>query len=149
MARMTLIRLERQIAAAPTAVYDFVTRPARWKEWHPASLRADAHAMDSLSVGANFEEDIRSAGFTRHLRWHVMESVPGVRWSAHALMGDGSRVKLHYELSESANGTRFVRSLDYELRPWLLRKLNDLFMWRRVQRESNHALDNLVKVFAR
>lgn len=146
---MTVIRIERQIPAAPAAVYDLVTRPARWKEWHPSSLRADAHAMESLAAGAQFEEDIRSAGFVRHLRWRVLESVPAARWAAHAVMDDGSRVSLLYELSDTANGTRFVRTLDYQLRPWLLRRLNDLFMWRRVQRESNRALDNLVAFFVR
>ncbi|MFA5940414.1 MAG: SRPBCC family protein [Sinimarinibacterium sp.] len=145
---MTVIRLERQIPAAPAAVYDLVTRPARWKEWHPSSLRADAHAMESLPAGTQFEEDIRSAGFVRHLRWRVMEGVPATRWSAHAVMNDGSRVSLLYELSAAPEGTRFVRTLDYRLQPWLLRRLNDLFMWRRVQRESNRALDNLVLMFS-
>lgn len=144
---MTTIRLEREVPAAPAAVYDLVTRPARWKEWHPSSLRADAHAQESLQAGAHFEEDIRSAGFVRHLRWRVLESVPPARWAATARMDDGSEVRLLYELSASPGGTRFVRTLDYTLRPWLLRWLNDLVMWRRVLRESNRALDNLAERF--
>ncbi len=144
---MTTIRIERHIPAAPAAVYDLVTRPARWKDWHPSSLRADAHAMDSLSAGARFEEDIRSAGFVRHLRWQVLDSQPPRRWAANATMDDGSRVSLRYELSAQAGGTRFVRTLDYTLRPWWLRVLNELLMWRRVRRESRRALDHLARHF--
>lgn len=147
MRQMTVIRLERHIAAPPLAVYDLVTRPARWHEWHPSSLRADAHAMESLAAGARFEEDIRSSGFTRHLRWTVLESVPSQRWCAEAVMDDGSQVRLLYELSADGTGTRFVRTLDYHLAPPLLRLFNNLLMWRRVRRESNRALDNLVARF--
>ncbi len=145
---MTVIRLERRIAAAPEAVYDLVTRPARWHEWHPSSIRADAHAMASLAAGARFEEDIRSSGFTRHLRWSVLESVPARRWCAEARMADGSTVRLLYELTPDGAGTHFVRTLDYRLAPLLLRWLNDLVMWRRVRRESNRALDHLVARFS-
>ena len=147
MRQMTTIRLERRIAAAPAAVYDLVTRPARWHEWHPSSLRADAHAMESLAAGARFEEDIRSSGFTRHLRWTVREAESPRRWCAEAVMDDGSQVRLLYELAADGAGTHFVRTLDYRLAPPLLRALNDLLMWRRVQRESNRALDNLVAWF--
>ena len=145
---MTIIRLEQFIAAPPLAVYDYVTRPARWKEWHPSSLRADEHALESLPAGASFEEDIRSAGFVRHLRWRVLEGMPAQRWAANAVMDDGSRVSLLYEFAEQAEGTRFVRTLDYTLRPPLLRWFNDLVMWRRVRRESLRALANLAARFA-
>jgi uncharacterized protein YndB with AHSA1/START domain len=148
MRHMSTIRLERRIDAAPEAVYDLVTRPARWHEWHPSSIRADAHAMDSLTAGARFEEDIRSSGFTRHLRWTVLESEPARRWCAEARMDDGSEVRLLYELQPDGDGTHFVRTLDYRLAPPLLRLLNDLIMWRRVRRESNRALDNLAARFA-
>lgn len=145
---MTTIRLERHIAAPPAVLYDYVTRPARWKEWHHSSLRADAHALESLPAGAAFEEDIRSAGFVRHLRWRVLESLPGERWSAQAVMDDGSRVSLLYEFAAQDGGTHFVRTLEYTLRPPLLRLLNDLLMWRRVRGESQRALDRLKQRFA-
>ena len=148
MRHMTVIRLERLINAAPAAVYDLVTRPARWHEWHPSSIRADAHALHSLAAGARFEEDIRSAGFARHLRWTVLDAASPRRWQAEATMEDGSRVNLLYELAPDSGGTRFTRTLDYRLAPPLLRLLDALIMWRRVRRESNRALDNLAARFA-
>lgn len=140
---MTTVKLDIQIAAPPRVVYDFVTRPARWHEWHPASLGAEPHAMESLRSGTKFEEDIRSSGFKRHLRWQVLDSRPGERWEASAVMGDGSTVHLLYEFSASGSGTRFARTLNYQIKPPVLRWLNDLVVWRRVRRESQQALDNL------
>lgn len=145
---MTTIQLERIIPAAPAAIYDLVTRPARWHEWHPSSIRADASALESLVAGARFEEDIRSAGFIRHLRWQVTDAESARYWAASAVMDDGSTVALQYRLQVDPAGTRFVRTLDYRLAPPLLRLLNAIGLWRRVQRESNRALDNLVRRFS-
>src|SRR5882757_9366796 len=47
---MTTIQLEQFIHAPTQAVYDYVTRPALWKEWHPASLGAQEHAAESLAA---------------------------------------------------------------------------------------------------
>lgn len=146
---MTTIRLDTQIAAAPQSVYDYVTRPARWHEWHPASLGAEPHAMESLRAGDKFEEDIRSSGFKRHLRWNVRDSKPGERWEAFAVMGDGSTVHLLYEFSPESGGTRFRRTLNYQIKPPLLRLLNDLIVCRKVRRESGRALANLQAHFGK
>ena len=140
---MTTIQLTQHIPAAPQAVYDYVTRPACWKEWHPASLGTPGHGQQPLSAGAMFEEDIRSAGFKRHLRWKVQDSRPAQRWQATAVMDDGSRVDLLYEFAADDSGT-----LGYELKPWLLRLLNDLLVWRKVRRESLKAMRNLAGKFS-
>jgi hypothetical protein len=58
-------------------------------------------------------------------------------------MADGSTVRLTYDMVASGNGTRFTRTLEYTLRPLLLRWLNDLFLWKRVRAESEKALANL------
>ncbi len=144
---MTTIKLSQHITATPQAVYDYVTRPARWKQWHPASLGAQDHADASLTKGATFEEDIRSAGFTRHLRWNVLDSQPAKRWEAHAVMTDGSSVQLLYEFAADGKGTRFTRTLNYQIKPALLRWANDLVMWRKVRRESIKAMANLAARF--
>lgn len=145
---MTIITLSVDIAAAPAAVYDYVTRPVRWKEWHPASLGAQEIGDESLVAGRRFEEDVRSAGFVRHLTWLVEESRPGERWRASAYMPDGSTVRLTYDFAGQGEGTRFTRTLEYVLAPRLLRLANNLFMWKRVQAESGVALANLAARFA-
>lgn len=140
---MTVITLTADIAATPQHVYDYVTRPVRWKEWHPASQGVSDVDDESLVAGRRFEEDVLSAGRQRHLTWLVEESRPGQRWRASAYMADGSTVRLTYEMAASGAGTRFTRTLEYTLRPPLLRWLNDLFLWKRVQAESETALANL------
>lgn len=144
---MTTVQLSARLAAPPAQVYDYVTRPARWKEWHPASLGTPGQGDASLAAGAAFEEDIRAAGIRRHLRWQVLDSQPGVRWAARAVMGDGSTVHLLYEFSAAGDGTQFTRTLDYRIKPLLLRLANDWILWRRVRRESGRALANLARRF--
>lgn len=145
---MTIIQREVQIPAAPEAVYDYVTRPKRWKEWHPASQATLGIDAASLEKGERFSEQVRSAGFTRLLQWQVSEAEPGLRWQAEAWMRDGSRVFLLYEFLPAEGGTLFRRTLTYTIRPRLLRTLNDLLVWRRVARESEQALENLRRHFA-
>jgi hypothetical protein len=144
---MTTIQLEQFIHASPGAVYDYVTRPALWKEWHPASQGADTHAVESLGAGAQFEEDIVSAGRARHLKWGVELAEPGVHWVARAVMEDGSTVHLDYRFQPRNTGMNFVRTLNYHVKPLHLRIANGLFVWRRVQAESRQALGNLTRKF--
>ena len=145
---MTTIQLDQFILASTEAVYDYVTRPVRWKEWHPASLGVQQHADESLTAGARFEEDVLSAGIRRHLRWIVEEAVPGVRWAASALMDDGSTVHLLYRFEKRNTGMNFTRTLCYQVKPLHLRLVNAMFMWRRVQAESRLALSNLTRHFS-
>ena len=140
---MTLLCQSIEIAAPPAAVYDYVTRPLRWKEWHHSSLVVQEVTDESLVAGRRFEEDVAAAGRRRHLCWMVEESRPGQRWCASAYMEDGSTVRLTYEFETAGVGTRFTRTLEYVLAPAFLRWMNDLFLWRRVERESLAALANL------
>lgn len=140
---MTLLRQSIEIAAPPARVYDYVTRPARWKEWHASSLAVQDAGDESLVAGRRFEEDVSAAGRQRHLQWMVEESRPGQRWRASAYMDDGSTVRLTYDLEPSGAGTRFTRTLEYVLAPRFLRWLNDAFLWKRVERESAAALEAL------
>jgi hypothetical protein len=140
---MTLLRQTIELPLAPAAVYDYVTRPLRWKEWHPSSLAVREVGDESLVAGRRFEEDVRAAGRQRQLQWMVEESRPGSRWRASAYMADGSTVRLTYELDAAGSGTRLTRTLEYTLAPRLLRWFNDLFLWRRMEGESAAALEGL------
>ncbi|HET8730899.1 MAG TPA: SRPBCC family protein [Moraxellaceae bacterium] len=145
---MTLLRQSVEIPAAPAVVYDYVTRPLRWKEWHSSSLEVQDVTDESLVAGRRFEEDVEAGGRRRHLQWMVEESRPGERWRASAYMEDGSTVRLTYEFATAGAGTRFTRTLEYVLAPTFLRWMNDLFLWKRVEKESQAALDRLRGRFA-
>lgn len=136
-----------QLSATPQVAYDYLTRPARWREWHHSSLGAQAHAMESMPAGAKFEENIRTVGFTRHLRWQVLQAIPHERWEAAGTMDDGSTVRLLYEFAPRDGGTAFTRTLDYTVAPLALRVLNATVGALKVRLESRQALRRLQAYF--
>ena len=60
--RVERISQERYIQAPIEAVYDYVTQPDRWHEWHPTSLGADTGTSGSLPAGQRFTETIDLLG---------------------------------------------------------------------------------------
>ena len=146
---MTTHTTQTVLRAAPEIVYDDLTRPARWREWHHASLGTEAHAGASMRVGDHFREQIRSVGIRKQLTWRVLEADPPRRWIAAATMADGSTVDLRYEFAPVPEGTRFTRTLGYTLRPWSLRLLSATIGWAKVRIESRQALRCLQRRFER
>jgi uncharacterized protein YndB with AHSA1/START domain len=139
-----------ELTASPALVYDYVTRPKRWKEWHHSSLAVQEVGEESLVAGRKFEEDVQAAGgLQRHLFWTVEDSQPAKRWRATAYMSDGSTVRLTYDFSASGTGTRFTRTLEYEVGTFFLRWLGKLFMAGKIEKESVAALENLRQHFAK
>lgn len=145
---MTRLSQSIDIPAAPVAVYDYVSRPSRWREWQLASLGVHELGVqevskDSLVAGRRFEGDVTASGRTYRLTWLVEESRPGQYWRASAYMADGSTVKLFYEFRSADGGTHFTRTLDYVFEPLFLRLLDRFFLRKKVERESWQALQNL------
>lgn len=136
-----------QLAAAPTDAYDYLTVPACWHEWHAASLGTLPDTRVSQPEGATFEENIRTAGFRRRLRWRVVAAKRPEYWEAVATMDDGSQVRLRYEFAAADRGTLFTRVLDYTIRPLWLRAIDAVFGRFRVRRESVTALQKLQRRF--
>lgn len=145
---MTLLRQSLEIPTTPAALFDYVSRPLRWKEWHHSSLEVRGVQDEPLVAGRRFEESVAAAGgLRRELTWLVEESHPGKRWRASAYMADGSTVRLFYEFEPSAAGTRFTRTLEYTIAPVLLRLINNLFLKGRLEQESAAALRRLQQHF--
>ncbi len=145
---MTRLRQSLEISATPAALFDYVTRPLRWKEWHHSSLEVRGVQDESLVAGRRFEESVMAAGgLRRELTWLVEESHPGKRWRASAYMADGSTVRLCYEFAASTTGTQFTRTLEYTVAPALLRFINRLFLQGKVEKESAAALQRLAEHF--
>jgi uncharacterized protein YndB with AHSA1/START domain len=146
---MTTHTTHTLLRAAPEVVYDYLTRPACWHEWHHASLGTEAHAREPMRAGDEFREQIRSVGIRKELRWRVLDADPPRRWSAAATMDDGSSAQLHYTFEAIPEGTRFTRTLSYTLKPWSLRLLNSSVGWLKVRLESRQALRRLQARFER
>lgn len=134
--RLERITLERYIQAPIEDVYEYVTQPDRWHEWHPASLSADTGTRGSLPVGHRFTEIIDLLGVRMPLSYRVQiaqrpEEFKGVFTSVAV---DGS---LHYVLLAQGQGTLLRRVLSYQT------ELKLTTLHERMIALSNQGLDQL------
>lgn len=139
---MTRMQHQIEIEGKPVDVLAYATTVTRWPEWHPSSLKIDGPA-GALHAGARFEEDIRAGGRDGHLCWRVDEYLPGRRWSARAEGDNGLSLKLIYECAAEGNGTRFIRTLEYQFSGLALRIANLLLLKRRIDLESAASMEAL------
>ena len=111
--RLEQISQERFIQAPIEAVYDYVTQPDRWHEWHPTSLSADTGITGSLPVGTRFTEIIDLLGIRVPMSYRVQIARRPSEFKTvfTSLAVDGS---IHYFLHAHQGGTLFKRVLTYE-----------------------------------
>ncbi|CAM2768477.1 Uncharacterized conserved protein YndB, AHSA1/START domain [Pseudomonas gessardii] len=130
------ISQERYIQAPIEAVYDYVTQPDRWHEWHPTSLSADTGTRGSLPAGQRFTEIIDLMGVRVPMSYRVQIAVPPREFKTvfTSLAVDGS---IHYFLQARGSGTLFTRVLSYET------ELQLQALQVRMVELSNQAMDQL------
>ncbi|EIK69027.1 hypothetical protein PseBG33_2676 [Pseudomonas synxantha BG33R] len=111
--RLEQISQERFIQVPIHTVYDYVTQPDRWHEWHPSSLSADTGTRGSLPVGSRFTEDIDLLGIRVSMSYRVQiaRCPDEFKTVFTSLAVDGC---IHYFLQAHQGGTRFKRVLTYE-----------------------------------
>ncbi|KAF2407520.1 SRPBCC family protein [Pseudomonas antarctica] len=111
--RLERISQERFIEAPIEVVYDYVTQPDRWHEWHPTSLGANTGTTGPLPAGARFTEDIDLLGVRVPMSYRVQIAQRPSEFKTvfTSLAVDGS---VHYFLQAHRNGTLFKRVLTYE-----------------------------------
>ncbi|OPA86313.1 polyketide cyclase [Pseudomonas fluorescens] len=111
--RLERICQERFIEAPIEAVYNYVTQPDRWHEWHPTSLSADTGTTGSLPAGTRFTEVIDLLGVRVPMSYRVQVAKPPQEFKTvfTSLAVDGS---IHYFLQPHRGGTLFKRVLTYE-----------------------------------
>jgi hypothetical protein len=134
-APMTRMQHQIEIAGNPVDVLAYASTVTRWPEWHPSSLKINGQ-KGPLHAGARFDEDIRAGGRDGHLSWWVDEYLPGRRWVAQAQGDHGLSLVLTYECESSTEGTRFIRTLEYQFSGLWMRLANQLLLKRRIDHES-------------
>ena len=77
---MTRIYTTATIACPLAALYDYVTTPAYWPEWHPSSLGVSDGAEHSLLLGERVTERFLVAGRRGSVVWTVTEREEPQRW---------------------------------------------------------------------
>lgn len=113
--KATALTNEILIAASPRQVFDYVSRPDLWHEWHPASTSAELPRVP-LQVGDAFREIITVKypliSVKRQTSYSVTISDPTTTWQ---VQGKSSlfNLTIHYDFTRVGEGTLFRRTLTY------------------------------------
>lgn len=141
---LTRIYSTIHIDCPPPQLYDFVTTPGNWPQWHPSSLSVGGATNHSLEVGEQCTEEFLVAGRRGSVVWTVRERSVPHRWViAGEIIGRDSGGLITYSLTPQNGGTHFEREFVYPAPNLLFRLLNTLFIRRRVQQESDLAMRQL------
>jgi|GEM_PF-987415 len=144
-----------QINLPKESVYQYVTQPVLWHEWHHQSLEVlldleqpfhqnEAVSSHSLTAGEAFKERIQTQLGEDKVVWEVLEHEENKKWLAHGYNETkDSNIYLTYELITNEQGTHFTRHLSYELPNFLFHVINELYFRKKMQEKSNIALKNL------
>jgi uncharacterized protein YndB with AHSA1/START domain len=150
VANTALPRVETEIGIAcpPERVFDYVTTPALWHTWHPATASVRDVPERPLTTGETMVESIAALGRRFDARWTVLACERPRLWVIATSTGNGD-ARIVYRIAPSADGCRFHRTLDYRSRRWPYRLLDaNVARWL-LGRQSARALSNLKQVLER
>lgn len=141
---MTRIYTAVHIDRPPAELFDFVTTPGNWPQWHPSSLHVTGASDHSLEVGEQVTEAFSVAGRKGEVIWSAIERDEPLRWVIDGqIVGHDMGGQIAYTLRPDGAGTLFEREFTYPT-PTIFFTLMDRFMVRRrVQSESDQAARQL------
>jgi uncharacterized protein YndB with AHSA1/START domain len=140
---MTRIASTAVISRPPEVVFDYVTTPGNWPDWHPSSLGVTGATDHSLDVGEQCTEHFRVAGREGYVVWTVANREVPRLWVITGQITTGGGGTITYTLSPVEGGTRFEREFIYPVTNPLLKMLDLLVLQRRIQAESAQAVRQL------
>lgn len=139
------IETEITIARSPEDVFDYVTTPALWHTWHPATLGVYDVEPRPLTTGETMREKIAVAWRRSEAVWTVLRHDRPGSWEIGTDTGAGS-AHIVYRLSAVGTGCRFHRTLDFRSKGWPWRALDASVTRWILERQSARALRNLKTV---
>jgi len=137
----TTVRISRPIEE----VFDYVTTPANWPVWHPASISVSGSSDHPLGLGEEVVEEFVAGGRRGRATWRVTRRKAPHRWRIEASSPQG-QAAIAYRLSAEGGDTVFERDLSYRMPNVWLALLDVLVLRRRMDRESRIALARLKRV---
>ena len=142
---MTTVVNHTTIKQSPDVVFEYVSNPNRWKEWHFQSISAKPEKDYGLVRGDEFDEVIKTPLGYDDLQWRVIESESNQRWVANAYNpAKNIQIELKYELvAASETETLFTRTLTYEVPNFFWYAINAVYFKPTVSGHSQQALDAL------
>jgi len=139
---VTTATIEQPIAQ----VYEYVTTPGKWPQWHPSSVAVSGAADHSLALGERATEDFVVAGRRGRAVWTVTGREAPNRWTIEADVDGRQAGTITYSLAREGAGTRFERELTYRSPNLLFGLLNRAYIRAQVEAESAAALRRLKQV---
>jgi uncharacterized protein YndB with AHSA1/START domain len=128
-------------------VYEYVTTPGSWPQWHLSSLGVDGDTDHSLQVGESCTEAFHVAGYKGQVVWTVTSREVPRRWVISGkIVGRNNGGIITYSLTPENGGTHFEREFVYPTPNLVFRLLDWLVVRRRVTAESEQALRQLKRV---
>jgi uncharacterized protein YndB with AHSA1/START domain len=132
-------------------VFNYVTTPAHWPEWHPTPHGVSGATDHSLKRGEQVLEHVKFGFLNGNIRWTVRESVPPRLWIFDGVVEgvpllEGTRATITYTLSAKEGGTLFKRELIYQTQGLLADLLNFLFFKAHNIKQSQVAVSQLKAV---
>lgn len=127
-------------------VFDFITTPGNWPQWHPASVSVSENTDHSLLPGEEVTETICVAGYRGEAKWLVRERSAPRRWVVDGTGETGGVATITYTLVPYPEGTTFARELVYTTPNALLAMLDWLILRQRMQTDSAEALQRLKRL---
>jgi len=143
MVCMTRIYNSIQIRQPIEQVFEFITTPGNWPQWHPASVSVSENADHSFLPGEEVTENISVAGRRGQVTWLVQERSAPHRWVIDGTGKDGGRATITYTLTKQPDGTNFDRELVYTMPNPLMAVLDWLVIRSRMKADSAEALRRL------
>jgi uncharacterized protein YndB with AHSA1/START domain len=137
-----------RIARAREDVFNFVTTPAYWHQWHPATRSVQNVPERPLIVSETILEHIRAAWRSFDATWTVLECEPHEMWviATDTALG-ASRITYRFvSVDPARNACEFQRTLEYRSRRWPWTALDATFTRRKLEAQSQTALANLKRV---
>lgn len=131
----------------PQVVYDYVTTPATWPKWHPASLAVEGATERPLGLGGEVAEEFRLAGRHGIIHWKVVEAQPPLTWRIEGEVNRRPSGEVRYKLTPEGTGTRFERDFIYRTPNLLFLVLDPIFIGPRVRAESAQGALQLTQAF--
>lgn len=145
---MNIIKHTIEIKTKPETLYNYITKPWDWHEWHPSSLCAESN-VNVLDKGDHFEEDIQIQLFDllpikikRHLKYTVLAATPHKHWEVKAT-GRNTEINIRYDFEPCEHGVEFTRTLSFQIFGPLALATN--FLTRRNKVMSLRALEQLTE----
>jgi uncharacterized protein YndB with AHSA1/START domain len=140
---MTRISTPVQIPLPVQIVFEYVTTPGHWPEWHPSSLGVSGATDHSLEIGEQVTEEFLVAGRRGQAIWTVIERVVPSRWVIEGEVNGRKSGIVRYTLAPQGNGTSFQREFVYSMPNFLFGLLDRFVLRRRIEAESKQAVQQL------